>query len=413
MVVAHSGYKSNGEVFAINSGGMYEWSIYYGGGTWSWPLPEINKWSTQWGGPSWPTPVTGLTIARNGSFYFSDAWGLYVRWSFAGAGLDPLVSFGTDPTTRLRICGGLTYGDPIIVWLIDQRPYSPPQGGVWRYIDDLAWNGPTPTSPVSNNTVNYDPVSGRAGQIDLTWQPVSLSRGYRIQIAKDEDFALQVADIGADWGGPFYTPPDLDAPALFIPPGGGTIRDGNGNTWSVPALEARHSYYWRVMVQDVATGDAIQSSWSWREIFTVQSGLPAAQQYCGLQLLSPDNGCIRCPVKPAVFSWAPLQSTKKYRFILAKDAAMTDVIVETELPTASYTYDSALDYGTTYFWRVMAVEPAPSDWSATFCFQTLLAPASSPQSYPHRPIPPWVWTIIITGLLVDIYLLVLLFRRLF
>ena len=412
MVVASSGYKSSGDLFAINTGGMYQWSIYYGGGTWSWPLPEKDKWSVLWGGQDWPTAVTGLTIARNGGFYFSDAWGAYVRCSFAGAGLDPLVSFGTEPTTRLRICGGLIYGDPIIVWLIDQRAYSPPQGGVWRYIDDLSWNGPTPTSPISNNTVKYDPVSGRAAEINLTWKPVSLSRGYRIQIAKDENFTLQIADIGADWGGPFYTPPDLDAPALAIPPGGGTVIDENGNTWSVPALEAGHAYYWRVVVQDVATGDAIQSPWSWREIFTVRAGLPTAHSYYGLQLLSPDNGCLGCAVQPAVFSWSPFQDTEKYRFVLARDAAMTNVIVETEVPTTSYSYDGALDYGTAYFWRIMAVEPQPGDWSATFCFQTEPSPESPPSSYPQRPITSWAWTIIVGGLVVDIYLLVLLLRRL-
>jgi len=411
MVVAGSDYKSSGELFAINTGGMYEWSIYYGGGTWSYPLPEKDKWSLLWGGPDFPTVVTGLTISRNGGFYFSDAFASYVRWSLAGAGFAPLVSFGTEPTTRLRICGALASGEPVTIWLIDQRPYSQLQGGVWKYIDDLSWNGPTPTSPVSNATVKYDPVSGRAGQLDLTWKAESLSKGYRIQIAKDQDFTLQIADIGATFGGPFYVPPDLDSPALVIPPGGGTIIDDAGHTWTVPALEAGHTYYWRVMVQDVATGDDIQSPWSWREIFTVQTGLPASQLYYGLQLLSPGNGCMGCTTKPASFSWSPFRDTQRYRFVLARDSAMTDIVVDTELPTSGYSYDGTLDYGTDYFWRVMAVEPVPSDWSATFCFRTEPALAPQPPSYQQGTIPLWVWIIIIGGMLVDIYLLVLLLRR--
>jgi hypothetical protein len=412
MVVAHSGYKSNGEVLAINPGGMYEWSIYYGGGTWSWPLPEINKWSTQWGGPSWPTSVTGLSISRNGSFYFSDAWGAYIRWTWAGAGLDPSVSFGTNPTTRLRICGGLITGDPITVWLIDQRPYNAPQGGVWCYVDTLAWNGPVPTAPISNDTVPYDPVSGRASEINLTWKPASLSRGYQIQIAKDEDFALEIANIGKDWLGPFYTPPDLDAPALMIPPGGGTVTDANGNTWAVPPLEANHSYYWRVMVRDVATGDSIQSPWSWREIFTVETGLPVTTPYYGPQLLSPDNGCLSCPIDSASFSWSPFKGTTKYKFLLTKDAAMTNVVVEAEVPTTAYKYEGSLDYGTHYFWQVKAIEPLPSDCSATFCFKTANAPTPQPSTYPPSSVPGWIWIIIVGGLMLDISLLVLIFRRL-
>jgi hypothetical protein len=410
-VIAHSGYKKGGNIFAINSGGMYEWSVYYGGGTWAWPLPEKDRWATQWGGPSWPTPVTGLSISRNGSFYFCDAWGAYIRWAWAGAGLDWSVSFGTEPTRMLRICGGLELGEPISVLIIDQRPYNPPQGGVWCYTDTLLWTGPTPVEPVSQAAVDFDPVSGRASEINLRWKPVSLSRGYRIQIAKDEDFALVVADIGKAWGGPFYTPPDLDAPALFIPPGGGTIRDANGNTWTVPALEAGHTYYWRITVQDVATGDAIKSPQSWREMFTVKVGLPVTTPYYGLQLLSPDNGCIGCPVKGLSFSWSPFKETTEYKFILAKDAAMSDVVVEAEVPTTAYRYEGSLDYGTNYFWRVMALKPVPSDLSATFCFQTEAAPTPTPRPQSLQETPLWGWVIVVIGVILDISLLILILRR--
>lgn len=410
LVVLDSDYKENGEIFAINTGGMYEWSTYYGGGTWSYPLPEENNWATLWGGPSWPTLTTGLTISRNDSFYFSDTGGSYVRWALASAGLDPLVSFGTEPTTRLRICGGLASGEPTTIWLIDQRPYNPPQGGVWRYVDDLAWNGPTPTSPITNATVKYDPVSGRASGINITWQPSSLSKGYRIQIATDEYFTSQVADIGGASGGPFYTPPDLDAPALFIPPGGGTVHDGYGNTWTVPGLEAGHSYYWRVMVQNVATGDAIQSTWSWRESFTVKAGIPVHAPYQGPKLVAPDNGCLGYPVKQMSFSWSPYNETTEYRFILAKNANMTDIVVDTQVPTSAYQYPGILEYGTDYFWRVVAVEPYPSDWSATFCFCTA-ATAIPPLHQTPQATPLWVWIIITIGVILVIGLLNLILRR--
>jgi hypothetical protein len=410
LVVAHSGYKSNGEIFAINTGGMYEWSVYYGGGTWAWPLPEFGEWAQQgWGSH------TGLAISRNGSFYFSApswlTWTIvpFIRWSEATADLDLTINLGTDPTTRLRICGGLESGEPITVWIIDQRPYDPPRGGVWAYIDDLAWNGPTPGSPISNATVKYDPVSGRASEINLIWQPSSLSKGYRIQIAKDEDFALKITDIGGTWGGPFYTPPDLDAPSLVIPPGGGVVHDGDGKTWTVPALEAEHSYYWRVMVQNVATGDAIQSPWSWREIFTVKAGLPAATVYYGLQLLSPKNGCIGYPIRPISFAWSSFGDTTKCKFIMARDSAFKDVVVETEVAASAFTYDGTLDYGTNYFWQVAAVEPVPSNWSATFVFRTQDAPSLSSRATQKAPL--WGWIIVIIGVALDVTLLLFILRR--
>ena len=409
LVGASSSYKHDGNILAINSSGMYCWGIYSG----------EDEWEAWWGGPSWPSPVTSLAISRNYGFYFSTPASLwtsatpYVRWSAATAGLDPNVSFGTGtlPTRRLRICGGLASGEPITVWAIDQRLYNPPQGGVWSYLDTLAWNGPTPTEPVSQAVVDYDPVTGRAGQIDLLWQPESLSRGYRIQIAKDEDFALEVADIGGAWGGPFYTPPDLDSPALLIPPGGGTVTDTNGNTWTVPALEAGHAYYWRVKVQDVATGDTIKSPWSWREIFTAKTGLPVTTPYYGSQLLSPNNGCVGCPVQATSFSWSPFQETTKYKFVLAKDAAITDVVVEAVVTTAAYEYEGMLDYGANYFWQVRALEPFPSDWSATFSFQAEAAPAPPPQPQTPQGTPLWGWVIIAVGIMLDIALLILILRR--
>ena len=409
LVVASSGYKHDGNILAINSGGMYCWGIYSG----------EYEWEAWWGGSAWPSPVTSLAISRNYGFYFStpaSPWAPatpYIRWSAATAGLDPNVSLGigTQPTRRLRISGGLISGEGIDVWAIDQRPYNPPQGGVWNYLDTLAWNGPTPTEPVSQALVDYDPVTGRAGQINLMWQPQSLSRGYNIQIAKDEDFALQIADIGGAWFGPFYTPPDLDTPALVIPPGGGAVIDINGNTWTVAALEAGHSYYWRVKVQDVATGDAITSPWSWREIFTVKAGLPVATPYYGLELLSPNNGCIGCPVKPASFSWSPFPQTTKYEFVLATDAAMADMVVEAEVTTTAYEHEGMLEYGTNYFWQVRAIEPFPSDWSATFSFQTDAHPAPSPPPGTPQGTPIWVWVTIAIGVTLDIGLFVLILRR--
>ncbi|MBM3153882.1 MAG: hypothetical protein FJ008_00950 [Chloroflexi bacterium] len=421
LVVASSAYRSDGYILAINSGGMYACGIYSG----------TDEWETWWGGIAWPTPVTSLAISRNYSFYFCEpaTWASatpYVRWSAALAGLDPTVSLGTadQPTRRFRICGGMELGDPITIWTIDQQPYNPPQGGVWNYTDTLAWNGPRPVAPISEAAVDCDPVSGRAGQIDLQWKPISLSRGYRIEIAKDEDFALKVADIGNIWGGKTsslspipapttyapYVPPDLDAPALVIPPSGGTVIDANGNTWNVPPLEANHTYYWKVTVQDVVTGDAITSPSSWREIFKVRPGLPVNAKYLGPQLLSPNNGCIGCSIKPASFSWSPFQGTTRYRFVLAKDPTMTEVITDTEVNTTAYEFSGILEPGIIYFWRVKALEPFPSDWSPTFCFQT--QPNPVPQSTQNSPaVPAWTWAIIIICLLIDIALLTFILHR--
>jgi hypothetical protein len=96
--------------------------------------------------------------------------------------------------------------------------------------------------------------------------------------------------------------------------------------------------------------------------------------YYGVQLLSPNNGGMGIPVKPVSFSWSPFKETTKYKFVLAKDAAMTQIVKEADVTTTAYECDGTLDYSTNYFWRVMAIEPAPSDWSAVFSFLTEAAP---------------------------------------
>jgi hypothetical protein len=412
MVIASSGFKNDGYILAINSGGMFAYSIY---------TTCEHPWEEWWGGEAWPDPVTGMTISRNSSYYFCTAatWGSatpYIRWSSAYSGLDPAVSLGmaNQPTTRFRTCGGLILEQPTITYAIDQRPFNPPVGGVWYYIDDLLWSGPRPTAPINHFTVSCDPVTGRAGSIELQWLPRSLSKGYDIYIARDIDFYLTMAKIGDDYSGPYYVPFDLDSPSLYIPAGGGNVVDANGHSWPVPGLEAGHTYYWKVMVQDVATGDAIKSPWSWRESYQVVPGFRVVSPYPGVQLLAPNNGCIGCKVKPASFSWSPWKATTKYQFDLARDSEFKSLVVTTTTATTGYEYDGTLDYSTNYFWRVKALEVngrnIPSDWSATFSLQTEPAPAP-PAPAPAEPATPlWVWVIIAFGAILVITILVVILR---
>jgi len=423
MVIATQNYDTergaSGDIIAINPGGMYQWSTSYGGGSWAWPSPTPNEWAPQWGGPSWPTPVTALSISRNGSFYFTDTWGTYIRWNYASAGLNIFLNYGSEPSRKLKICGGLELDQPVTVWLVDQQPYSPPYGGVWFYTDTLLWSGPVPIKPVSLTEMNCDPVSGRNPEINLSWKPLSLSLGYRIEIAKDEDFALKVADIGNTWGGRTsslsrtsgsdphtpYVPYDSDSPALVIPPGGGMITDGNGNTWTLPELEAGHIYYWRVTVQSVATGDYITSPSSWRETFVISPGYRVAARYVNPEPLAPKNGSADCPTKGIAFAWSQLPNATKYEFVLAEDRNLKDVVFTVVTSSTACIYENGLEPGKIYFWRVRALEPVPSEWSFISVFRTKLAlPSQTTHVAPSAPPISWLWVI---GVLVWIGLLTL------
>jgi hypothetical protein len=119
----------------------------------------------------------------------------------------------------------------------------------------------------------------------------------------------------------------------------------------------------------------------------VRRGLP-------IQLLSPNNGSLGCPVDHPSFSWSPIKDvTTKFKFVLARDAARTQIVKEVEVTGTSYDYDGTLDYGTNYYWRVMAVEVIPRDWSATFSFQTEAAPPSPPEVTPQ--LMSWKMAIIV------------------
>lgn len=271
------------------------------------------------------------------------------------------------------------------------EPYSPPP--------EAATTSPTTsTDTASDETlIGSDPVSGQSQEIDLSWEQFCLSDQYQVQIAKDPEFAIIVVDTGSF------------APAACYPAGGRVPASPSAVTpWSV--LESGHTYYWRVRVLQAATGQVMRSPWSEVKSFTVGAGLPASTPSYGPQPVYPNNGCGSCPVKPASFTWSALKDTTKYRFILAKDAAMTQVVKETETTTTAYEYDGQLEYGQSYFWRVMALEPVPSDWSATFSFLTETTPLPPPQPVSESGPPLWAWVVIAIGIALLIAIIVLIIR---
>jgi hypothetical protein len=139
------------------------------------------------------------------------------------------------------------------------------------------------------------------------------------------------------------------------------------------------------------------------EIVRISAGFsPPMHSSLPITLLSPNNTSLGCPVDQPSFSWSPYKETTKFRFVLAKDAAMTQVVKEAEVTDTSYDYDGTLDYGTNYFWRVTALEPELFDGSATFSFQTEAAPAP-PSENPPQPIswPPALTVAIIVALAVS------------
>jgi len=100
----------------------------------------------------------------------------------------------------------------------------------------------------------------------------------------------------------------------------------------------------------------------------------------GVQLLAPTNGYAGLKVRPASFSWNPWPGATRYQCDIAADSEFKSLVVTATTTTTGYAYSGTLNYSTTYFWRVKALEVigpnGPGDWSATFFFITAPGPAT-------------------------------------
>lgn len=259
-------------------------------------------------------------------------------------------------------------------------------------------------TPPDNTTVDSDPVSGQSEEINMRWEQLCLSSEYQVQIAKDPGFTVIVLDTGS------FAPASSESPGAYYPAGGQAASPSSVTT--LANLEAGHTYYWRARARQAATGQQMLSPWSEVTSFTVKSGFPTGSTSYGIQPLQPSNGCNSCPAKSVSFSWTPLSNITKYRFVLASDADMTEVVKEAVVTTTAYEYDGELEYSQVYFWRVMALEPTPSDWSSVFIFRTETAPLSQATKPEPEPTPLWVWPVISFGIIVLIVLIVILFNKL-
>jgi hypothetical protein len=276
------------------------------------------------------------------------------------------------------------------LWAIDNNPYdwTNKAGCLWAYTDTVAKVGPWTTSPASGESIPVDPVSGRAVEINFGWRQLSYVSAYELQLAKDSDFSIIVLRNEN------IIPVDQLAPACYFPAGGLVPMPASGiANWG--NLEAGHTYYWRVRARAAVTGEVIRSPWSATMYFTVEAGLPVVAKNPPVTLFSPPYGARGVSRSPS-FSWSPMPETTKYEFVLAKDTALQQVIVKTNVPSTSYTYDGELDFNTRYFWQVRAIEPVVSDLSpiGSFRVAAMGKPAGPPEEKPS-PIPFWIWGLIV------------------
>jgi len=302
--------------------------------------------------------------------------------------------------------------NPALRWDTAFPGYTPRynQGMLWAYTDCLAKKGPILKTPADQYLVGADPVTGRNQQVDLSWEQLCLSTIYQLQIAKDAAFTLRINPAMNNQFGAVTSvvgsmllemdATNMTSPAAWVAPG------------ALP--EAGAIYYWRIRTAKSATQQIAASPWSEARSFTVKAGFIVNTPYYGVQLLAPNNSCTGCKVKPSSFSWSPWKEATKYQFDLATDPEFKSLVVTATPSGAGYEYSGTLNYSTNYFWRVKALEVngqnIPSDWSATFSFETEPAPAPPAEAPAEPPIPLWVWVLIAIGAILVIVTLILVFK---
>ncbi len=407
QVVADARYQENSFIYAGCRNIIYRWVINQ---SQRWDIIRRTAAGRQ---------ISGMASVK-GIIY--GLWHTAAGGSGAERSLDPAVSLTSlewdtlqagATTARFDITPtALKYSisdTTVILWTIDTAPAAPQDNTVMVYFDCLAWNRPNLT--LSNNAViGCDPAAGRNQEVNFTWDDICADNRYQLQIAKDDKFTLRVFDSSDAF--PFLLPPDITSPSLvYFAGGGGTFPALAGIP--VPELECGHGYYWRVRARAAVTGDVIRSPWSESRAFTIKAGFRVTTPYYGPQLLAPDNGC-GCPCNaPAAFSWTPFKETTDYRFELSTNPDMSRPLVSTTVKATAYQYRGQLKCDTTYFWRVMAVQPAPSEWSAVFSFKVHptepTATTTLAATAPVTQTPLWVWLVIgLGGMLVVIIIILML-----
>jgi hypothetical protein len=299
------------------------------------------------------------------------------------------------------------------LWAIDTA--SP---ALESYTDAVSLGGPTLVSPADEAVVGVNTGSGRAYDITFIFERYADSdiKDARLEVATDSDFNAIVhtgtyTDIATDTIAKVIGPYGNDGTAEFLP----------GQT-----------YYWRVR-----TTTPLNSPWSETRSFTVES-LEAPFDVSG-----PVAGAAEVSTTP-VLTWGAYPDAIRYELSLSEDPSFQILEWSHNVDNTFYAITEALDYSTTYYWRVRGVTGesytvrrsviTPAGPWVTGVFTTEAEPPTAPEptvitiTEPAPPpeviikevpttevvqqaIPEWMLlTIIIIGAVLIIALIVLIVR---
>ncbi len=294
-------------------------------------------------------------------------------WDTTDVGLTSVVTFTSRSLKTIS-------NEDVDIWAIadhnyfngDISKYDDPDyntvGRLWVYTDAFVLETPWPNTPALEESLPCDECTCRAEDFCFRWRMLPSTEKYELWIALDEDFTAIIHKEGN------ITPAAQGAPA-WCP--------------SLSSVEfiCGETYFWKVRSCESTEGERIRSRWSPTMKFTVKEcSASEGETYLAPLLLVPEIGAKNIGRSPT-FSWKGFPPTTEYEFILAKDNALNQTVVSEKVSTTTYQYKGYLDWDTTYYWQVRAIDPVLSESSiGTFT----VMPAPKP-SAPTPPTPSWIW----------------------
>jgi hypothetical protein len=328
-------FSSNRTVYAASDtpdGGIYRFVI---GTSTSWQSIDSNLPA---GGM-----IGNLAVSADGTLYAANFQQVDTANGKGGMErcLGPVSGSGaTFETVTRGLDGGATlYG----LWLRGNQLWSidTTNNRLMTFIDSLTQ--PVVLASPQNQAPGIGTITGGTiSDVSLFWQPLDGATSYQWQLDDDNNFS--------------------SVPAGF---------EGSTGSSSVglPALAPATTYYWRVR----AVGPVL-SPWSEKWSFTTSLG----GEIVAPSLISPQAGASGVPIRP-VFQWGAVAGADGYELVVSSHYDFANPMVlkigDYALPGNAWQSDVSLDYATTYYWKVRAINASTnSAWSAIGVFTTELEP---------------------------------------
>jgi photosystem II stability/assembly factor-like uncharacterized protein len=284
----------------------------------------------------------GATINR---LIVSDGGVLYAANSDTGGGmercLNPIFSLGPTFETVTR---SLTDGATLCgLWQADPRLWSIDTTNVrLMTFNDTMTTPVTLISPDNQASGIGNLIDHTIRNISLDWETLDGATSYRWQCDHDTDFSS--------------VPDELEDTT-------------QASSTRLPFLEPATTYYCRVR----ATAPVL-SPWSEKWSFTTSLDTETIP----LRLESPAAGASDVPVKP-LFQWKAVTGADAYELLVSSKADFSRPVIikngDDALTTNAWQCDINLDYDTTYYWKIRAMNTSTfSTWSASGAFTTQTHP---------------------------------------